>query len=73
MSVPIQLNRIGRIPLSPTVNRIGTTRNTTVNMKTNSLTIFVPAAFYLVRWWCCSKQKSSGELESSHHAKISVS
>jgi hypothetical protein len=49
MSVPIQLNRIGRIPHSPTVNRIGTTCNTAANIKTNSLTIFVPGAFYLVR------------------------
>jgi hypothetical protein len=47
------------------------THNTTVSIKTNSLTIFVPSAFCLIRWCCCSKQKSSGELQISHHAKTS--
>jgi hypothetical protein len=48
ISVPTELNTIGRILLSPTVNIIATTRYTTVCIKTNSLTIFVPGAFYLI-------------------------
>jgi hypothetical protein len=49
ISVPIELNRTGRILLSPTVNRNATTSNTTVSIKTYSLTIFVPSTFYLIR------------------------
>jgi hypothetical protein len=47
-AVPIQINRICKLFLSPTVNTIEVTHNTTVGIKTNSLTIFVPAAFYLI-------------------------
>jgi hypothetical protein len=48
------------------------TRNTTVGLKINSFTIFVPAAFYLISWCCCSKQKSRGEFQTSHDAKTSL-
>ena len=45
---PIQINTIPKLFLSTTVNITGVTRNTTVSIKTNSLTIFVPSAFYLI-------------------------
>ena len=48
-AVTIQINRICKLFLSQTVNTTGVTRNTTVSMKSNSLTIFVPSAFYLIR------------------------
>ena len=34
--------------IKPTVNIIRVTSNTTVSIKTNPLTIFVPSAFYLI-------------------------
>jgi len=70
-AVPIQINRICKRFLPPTVNTTGVTRKTTMSIKTKSLTIFVPGAFYLISWCCCSKQKSSGKLQTSHHAKTS--
>jgi hypothetical protein len=48
-AVPIQINRILKLFLSLTINTFELTHNTTVSIKTNSLTIFVPAAFYLIR------------------------
>jgi hypothetical protein len=47
-AVPIQINRRRKLFISPTVNTIEMTRNTTVGLKINSFTIFVPAAFYLI-------------------------
>jgi hypothetical protein len=47
-AVLIQINTIPTFFLSSTVNTIEMTRNTTVSIKTNSLTIFVPSAFYLI-------------------------
>jgi len=47
-AVSIQINRICKRFLSPTVNSTGMIRNTTVSIKTNSLTIFVPGAFSLI-------------------------
>jgi hypothetical protein len=55
--------------VQPTVNTTVVTHNTTVSINTNALTIFVPCAFYLISWCCCSKQKSTWELETSRHAK----
>ena len=66
---PIQINRLCKLFHSSTVNTIGVTHNATVSLTTNSLTIFVPSAFYLISWCCCSKEKSSGELHSSHQTK----
>jgi len=71
-AVPIQINRIRKLFLSPTVITTGVTPNTAVGIKTNSLTIFVPAAFYLISWRCRSKQKSRGEFQTSHYAKTSL-
>ena len=48
-ALPIQIKRIRKRFLSPTVNSTGMTRKTTMSIKTNSLTIFVPGAFYLIR------------------------
>ena len=70
-AVPTQMNKIPKLSLSPTVNIIRVTSNTTFSIKTNPLTIFVPSSFYLISWCCCSKQKSCRELHSSHQAKIS--
>jgi Na+-transporting NADH:ubiquinone oxidoreductase subunit NqrD len=47
-AVPIPINRIRKLFLSPTVNTIEMIHNTNVSIKTNSLTIFVPSAFYLI-------------------------
>jgi hypothetical protein len=47
-TVPIYISRICKLFLSPTVNTTGMRHNTTVSIKTNSLTIFVPSAFYLI-------------------------
>jgi hypothetical protein len=47
-AIPIQKHRICKPFLSPTVNTTGVTRNTTVSIKTNALTIFIPSAFYLI-------------------------
>ena len=68
-AAPIQINRIRKLFLLSTVNTTGVTHNTTVSITTNSLTIFVPSVFYLISWCCCSKEKSSRELHSSHQAK----
>jgi hypothetical protein len=48
-AVPIHINRICKLFLSQTINTTGVTRNTTVSIKTNSLTGFIPRAFYLMR------------------------
>jgi hypothetical protein len=71
-AVPILVHRICKLFLSPTVNTTGVTHNTTVCIKTNALTIFIPSAFYLISWRWCSKQKSSRELHISHHANTSL-
>jgi hypothetical protein len=47
-AVPIQVHRICKLFLSLTVNTTELTSNTTVSIKTNSLTIFIPSAFYLI-------------------------
>jgi len=47
-AVQIQINTICKIFLSLRVNTIEVTHNITVSIKTNSLTIFVPSAFYLI-------------------------
>jgi hypothetical protein len=47
-AVLIPINRICKPLFSTTVNKIEMTHNTTVSIKTNILTIFVPSAFYLI-------------------------
>jgi Na+-transporting NADH:ubiquinone oxidoreductase subunit NqrD len=47
-AVPIQVHRIRKLFLSPTVNTTRVIHNTTVCIKTNALTIFIPSAFYLI-------------------------
>jgi hypothetical protein len=71
-AVPIQVNRMCKLSVWTTLNRTGVTRNTTIIIKTNSLTIFVPSSFYLISWCCYSKQKSSRKLQVRHHAKTSL-
>jgi len=47
-AAPTQINRICKLVHPPTVNTTAVSCNTTVNIKTNALTIFVPGAFYLI-------------------------
>jgi hypothetical protein len=47
-AVPKQINRICKLFLSTTLNTTGVKHNTTVSVKTDSLTIFVPSTLYLI-------------------------
>jgi hypothetical protein len=47
-SIPTQINRICKLVHPPTVNTTAVSCNTTVSVKTNALTVFVPGAFYLI-------------------------
>jgi hypothetical protein len=47
-TVTIHINRIRKIFLSLSLNTIEFISNTSVYIETNSLTIFVPTAFYLI-------------------------
>ena len=47
-AVPKQTKKIRKLFVSPTVNTTGMKRNETYSLKTNSLTIFIPGAFYLI-------------------------
>jgi hypothetical protein len=69
--VAIQGNIMCKLLISPTVNRTGVIRNTT-EYKRNSLTIFFPSTFYLIRRCCYSKQKSIRKLQGRHRAKTSL-